>query len=379
MQNADILERIAKHAGLFDRSDRHRLAVSGPDRAKFLHNLLTNEIKRLPAGKGCEAFVTSPQGKTLAYVKVLAADDAILLGADPGGIAALLPHLQKYGVFDDVVIDDRSATTFELHLAGPAAEEIVRSAGAGLPENTDLAHAGTEMFGQPVRVVRESPAGLPGFTLLGDVPAGSSVKVSLLAAGRDLGLVEAVPEVFEILRIEAGTPVFGKDITDKNLPQEIDRDARAINFVKGCYLGQETVARLDALGHVNQILRGVVFEPGASLPPAGSASRMGISEWARSRRWHSHRSRIAWWAWRSCGPAMRRRGPRSGSNDLMGAMIWLRPSVRCRWRRPLTRAFGVDPLCELCQNSHASYGRSNLWRQASYRIHGINGVGDLSG
>ena len=85
----------------------------------------------------------------------------------------------------------------------------------------------------------------------------------MLATGAELGLVEAGPEVFEVLRIEAGTPVFGKDITEKNLPQEIGRDARAINFVKGCYLGQETVARLDALGHVNQILRGLVFEPGA--------------------------------------------------------------------------------------------------------------------
>ena len=101
------------------------------------------------------------------------------------------------------------------------------------------------------------------------------MKESLLAAGRDLGLVEAGPVVFEVLRIEAGTPVFGKDITEKNLPQEIGRDARAINFVKGCYLGQETVARLDALGHVNQILRGLVFEPGSACPPAGAALEDG--------------------------------------------------------------------------------------------------------
>ena len=76
-------------------------------------------------------------------------------------------------------------------------------------------------------------------------------------------------DVFEVLRIEAGTPVFGKDITEKNLPQEIGRDARAINFVKGCYLGQETVARLDALGHVNQMLKGLVFEPGSACPEPG--------------------------------------------------------------------------------------------------------------
>jgi len=72
------------------------------------------------------------------------------------------------------------------------------------------------------------------------------------------------------LRIEAGTPVFGRDVTEKNLPQEIGRDAQAINFVKGCYLGQETVARLDALGHVNQILKGLLLAPQASAPAPGS-------------------------------------------------------------------------------------------------------------
>ena len=85
MPDAAVFHRIAGHAGLFDRSDRCRLAVSGPDRAKFLHNLLTNEVKRLPVGRGCEAFVTSLQGRTLAFVIVLAAEDAILLGTDPGG------------------------------------------------------------------------------------------------------------------------------------------------------------------------------------------------------------------------------------------------------------------------------------------------------
>ena len=121
-------------------------------------------------------------------------------------------------------------------------------------------------------MIRESPAMLAGVTLIGDLVLGRPLKTFLLTAGRELGLVEAGPEVFEVLRIEAGTPVFGKDLTDKNLPQELGRDARAISFVKGCYLGQETVARLDALGHVNQLLRGLVFETGLALPRAQGGS-----------------------------------------------------------------------------------------------------------
>jgi tRNA-modifying protein YgfZ len=283
MPDSIIFHQIAEHAGLFDRSLGSRLAISGPDRAKFLHNLLTNEVKRLPVGKGCEAFVTSTQGKTLAIVTVLAGALDILLRTDAGAIAGLIPHLRKYGVFDDVAIDDQSASTFEYHVAGPAAAEIVRSCFGQIPEETDLAHVTADLGGQPVRLIRESPTTLPGMTLIGDVAIARSVKDQLLSVGGGLnvrlkpdlrngesGLIDASGDIFEVLRIEAGTPVFGKDITEKNLPQEIGRDARAINFVKGCYLGQETVARIDALGHVNQVLRGLVFDAGSPCPEPGS-------------------------------------------------------------------------------------------------------------
>ena len=134
----ETLNQVTSHAGLFDRSDRNRLTITGPDRAKFLHNLVTNEVKHLPVAKGCEAFVTSPQGKTLAFVSILAGFDRILVRTDPGGIDLLLPHLKKYGVFDDVTIEDDSATTFEYHLAGPAAAEIVRRCGGQAPEEVEL-------------------------------------------------------------------------------------------------------------------------------------------------------------------------------------------------------------------------------------------------
>jgi tRNA-modifying protein YgfZ len=296
MPDPNTFQQIAEHAGLFDRSDQIRLVIKGPDRAKFLHNLLTNEIKRLAIGKGCEAFVTSTQGKTLAFVTVLAGVDVILLRSDAGAIAGLLPHLTKYGVFDDVVIEDQSASTFEYHVAGPAAAEIVRHACGELPPEIDLAHVTTDVGGEPVRLIRESPTILSGLTLIGDIAIARTVRELLLPAGRepsvrlkpdlrsgepsvmlkpalgsgDLGLIEAGPEIFDALRIEAGTPIFGKDITEKNLPQEIGRDDRAISFVKGCYLGQETVARIDALGHVNQVMRGLIFESGSPVPEPGS-------------------------------------------------------------------------------------------------------------
>ncbi|MDR3635958.1 MAG: glycine cleavage T C-terminal barrel domain-containing protein [Isosphaeraceae bacterium] len=264
---------VQQSVGLIDRSDCVRLDVTGPDRAKFLHNLTTNEVKRLADGAGHEAFVTSPQGKTLGYVTLLACTDRILLRTDPGGLEFVLPHLRKYGVFDDVALDDVSGLTFELHLAGPRAEELVTRCGGAVPP-TELGHITMTIAGCPVRIIRESPTGRPGVSLIGDRADLDSVLAPLRTQGETVGLVALDALTFDALRIEAGTPVFGRDLAADNLPQEMNRDARAINFVKGCYLGQETVARLDALGHVNKLLRGLRCT-GPEVPPAGTVLEAG--------------------------------------------------------------------------------------------------------
>jgi tRNA-modifying protein YgfZ len=235
---------------LWDRSRRVRVEVTGPDRAKFLHNLTTNDIKRLAVGSGVEAFVTSPQGKTLGHVTILAEDDKLLLRADAPQFPDVLAHLRKYGLFDDVAIDDVTSSTFELHLVGPRAEDVARGCCEQLPPDGELRHGTARPF---CRLVRETILGAQGLTLIG--PASEAE--SLARAIRHSGAVALDDASAEALRIEAGTPLFGRDVTPENLPQEVGRDDRAINFVKGCYLGQETVARLDALGHVNKILRGL--------------------------------------------------------------------------------------------------------------------------
>ena len=266
MTTSEQYRAARERAAWIDRSDRARLRVSGPDRAKFLHNLTTNDIKRLAVGRGCEAFVTSPQGKTLAFVVAHALLDAVLLRADPGGLGLALPHLQKYGIFDDVRLDEVTSETAEFHVLGPGAAAWLEGVGATLPESHDLASIETTAAGVGVLLLRESPAGVPGFTLIAPEPDAPA----LFEALRGSGLASLDGEAYEALRIEAGTPAFGRDVNEKNLPQEMDRDARAISFVKGCYLGQETVARLDALGHVNKILRRLVSRPGDPVPPPGA-------------------------------------------------------------------------------------------------------------
>jgi folate-binding protein YgfZ len=268
-RRVDSYRSVDEVVGWIDRSGRSRLEISGPDAARFLHNLTTNDIKRLPLGHGCEAFVTSPRGKTLGFVSVLARPDGLLVRSDPGGLALVLPHLQKYGVFDDVTLTDRTEDSSEYHLAGPDCERWVAAAGGAVPEAAELAFVATQVLGREVLCVRESPTGRPGLTLIGFSPDARELGEALRTAGP--GVVEIDPDAFEALRIEAGTPVFGREATENSLPQELGRDDRAINFVKGCYLGQETVARIDALGHVNQVIKGLHFDPGAPCPPPGAA------------------------------------------------------------------------------------------------------------
>ena len=263
-----------------DRSDRERLVISGPDRAKFLHNLCTNDVKRLAVGSGCEAFVTSPQGRTLGLITILAREDSLLILADPGGLEFILPHFEKYGVFDDVAFSDERGSTYEIHVAGEQSAAWLTLLGAPSPGERELDHVSASLGGSFEVVARESPLGLPGFTLIGPVENRPS-----LLTGLDRGPLAG--DATEGLRVEAGTPRFGRDFTVDNLPQEVGRDAQAISFVKGCYLGQETVARLDALGHVNKILRGLdvrtgqVPEPGTALTvggqPAGVVTSSGRS------------------------------------------------------------------------------------------------------
>ncbi len=250
----------------FDRTCRQRLLVTGLDRAKFLHNVTTQDVNRLPVGQGAEAFVTSLQGKTLGFVTLHVLEEAILLRTDAGGLEYVLPHFEKYSLFDDVAwafYDDRFPNSREWHLAGPSEGlgRVVRGLGGGetghfwLPELSLL-------------VIPEKVTPLAGATLIFPEAREEAVSARLRKAG---GVVAWDEAAFEWLRIEAGTPVFGRDISLENLPQEIDRNERAISFQKGCYLGQETVARLDALGHVNKILRGLVLEGDQAHDPTGSS------------------------------------------------------------------------------------------------------------
>lgn len=257
-----------QEAALFDLSGRVQIELTGRDRAKFLHNFCTNDIKSLSAGQGREAFVTNVQGKVLAHIFVYADRDSLWLDSGPETAERLLAHLSKYHISEDVEFHDRTAEIGGLYVAGPAAAERLARLGLAESESSPGRHFHSSVSGMPVHVRRLDLLGTPGFLLV----ISQSQLPALWQMLLDAGLPPAGTAAFEALRIEAGTPAYGLDVTDANLAQEVNRTAQAISFTKGCYLGQEPIARIDALGHVNQQLRGVRFSPGPVPAPGAEIS-----------------------------------------------------------------------------------------------------------
>lgn len=256
---------VVEASGWFARPRMH-VEFVGPDRASFLHNFCTAEIRKLPVGRGCEAFVTTVQGKVLDFVTVFAGAESLTVSGMPGGGARLVAHLDRYLIREKVELHDRSDAWAELVLAGPQAPGVLAALGAGALPGEPWGEAMVDLAGQSVRVRRISELNVPAYALV----MCSSGVAGLVQALAQAGASEVDRGLGEILRIEAGFPAYGQDITEKNLPQEVDRDDRAISFTKGCYLGQETVARIDALGHVNRTLCRLQFA-GPVVPAAGTA------------------------------------------------------------------------------------------------------------
>lgn len=249
----------------FDFS-RTQIEVTGRDRVKFLHSFCTNDIKKLQPGQGCEAFVTNVNGKVLGHIFVFAERDSLWLETVEGSAATLLAHFDKYVITEDVRFADQSVEFSERLLVGPQSAELLERLGlsvGSLPRYGHLSHGSDAL---PLRSLRRVDwLNAPTWLLLVPVAQLGVVQQALVQSGArqaELGEVHA-------LRVAAGFPIYGIDITEDNLAQEVGRTELAISFTKGCYLGQEPIARIDAMGHVNRQLCRLELSSGP-LPDAGT-------------------------------------------------------------------------------------------------------------
>jgi tRNA-modifying protein YgfZ len=254
---------LVESCGVVDLTGRTQLELTGDDRATFLHNFCTNNVRNLTDGSGAEAFILDAKGHVLGHVFLFVAPHSVVIDTVPGQSEKLGRHLDRYIIREKVEIRDRTEEWGELFVAGPQSAALLESLALSVPEDR-LGHRSSTLAGCAVYLRRTDLVGLDSWLLACARSDAESVRAALANAGA----VPADMAAFEMARLEAGTPLYDRDITEKNLPQEVNRDARAISFTKGCYLGQETVARIDALGHVNRVLVGLRFA-GQETPAAG--------------------------------------------------------------------------------------------------------------
>jgi folate-binding protein YgfZ len=252
-------------SALFDVSDRIELTATGDDRAVFLNNFCTNNVKALLSGQGCEAFVTNVQGKVVGHVFVFAAENETWIDLTARTAETLLAHLERYIITEDVELHAPTGDSGKLFLSGPEANSVLKDVGITAGGLSAYDHLLVERKNEKISVRRADFVGSTGFLLA----ATWDCLADLWSALTQAGARPAGAETFDYLRIEAGMPLYGVDVSQENLAQEVSRTAQAISFTKGCYLGQEPIARIDALGHVNRMLRGLRLEGAA--PPRESA------------------------------------------------------------------------------------------------------------
>jgi folate-binding protein YgfZ len=233
-------------SSLFRLSDATILDIVGDDAPAILHNLTTNDVKALEVGCGCETFITDVRGKTLAHVDAFRMPNGYRLIGAAGQAEAIIAHADRYTIREDASPVDRSAD-FSVFVVGPDASVTLREE-TDWGETNALAYDVDWLGDRTIVLLTETPG---------------AIRQVMETLGEPLG-EEAE---FHHARTLAGYPWFGTDLSEKNLPQEASRIKQAISFTKGCYLGQETVARLDALGQVQKQL--VRWQTSGDIPAPG--------------------------------------------------------------------------------------------------------------
>jgi tRNA-modifying protein YgfZ len=249
--------QLREECGLLDRSSRGKLLLKGTEAAEYLQGQLTNDVEGLAPGEGCYAALLDRKGHMQADMRVLRlGSDEIWLDTEPVALAVTRRHLEMYKIGREVEIEDVGAERAILSLIGPRSADL-----AGAPPLPEHACKPVAIDGVECIAV--------GTALGIDLIATAADAERLRSALSDAGAPEVGEEAVEVLRIEAGTPRFGAEMDTGTMPAEAGIVDVAVNFEKGCYIGQETVARLHYKGKPNRHLRGLrlsaAAEPGATL------------------------------------------------------------------------------------------------------------------
>lgn len=262
-------EAVRERVGVVDRSFRGKVEATGRDRASFLHAMLSADVKGLQPGQGCPAAHLDPHGKVVSLLFVHCLADCLVLETDRLLVAPTLAALDRLLISERVELLDASAASGILTLAGPAARKTVEGmVGQALPELAPRHHATLAGEGGALRVVRDAESGEEGY----DVWAPPAELPALWERAVQAGARPVGREAWNVLRVEAGRVWHGVDVDASTLLLEAPLED-AYSLTKGCYVGQEVVARVTYRGHVNRRIVGLAFA-GDRVSPAGAAVRV---------------------------------------------------------------------------------------------------------
>lgn len=248
--------------------ERHALGIfHGAGAAAVINGLVTNDVAALAPGESCYAAALTPKGKVIADLRVLRQADAVMVDVAPAAAAGWWDMIRKFVNPRLARFEDVSASQHVIDIAGPRAGHVVtallpdHAAGRSVGAHVTAPFAGGTITALHVRL---------GDTDLWSLYLPANLAAEVTAACVSAGAVIGEGTLLEVLRIEAGRPLWGVDMDDATLTQEARLDEReAVSYTKGCYTGQETVARLHFRGHVNRLLRGVKI-PSGNAPPRGA-------------------------------------------------------------------------------------------------------------
>jgi folate-binding protein YgfZ len=273
---AEQYRAVREAAAVIDRSSVGKAEVEGRDRASFLQGMLSNDVKALAPGQGCAAAFLDAHGKVMALLRVYALSDRLLLELPAGLTQKTLLLLDKYLISEKAAFEPLDEAYAVLSVQGAQAPALIAGLAGAPMDLAPHAHVEATLAGIATRVVQRSEFGVrPGFFLW----AAPDAMPALRAAVEGAGATPVEPAVGEVLRVEAGEPVYGQDVDESVILPETNLE-HLVSYTKGCYIGQEVVARVKYRGHVNRALTGLTLE-GDRVPTPGAPVFAGEREIGR--------------------------------------------------------------------------------------------------
>lgn len=262
-----IAENLAvrNNVGIMDISHKGYLKISGPDRGSFLQGIITNDVVNIKPGDGLHAAILTVKGRTLADFIILSFEDHFILETESLISTKLLTILSRYKIREKITIEQLQ-NIGSIAVQGPNSESLIaRITGSQLPELRTYDHTILQIAGNHVTIRKQSITGEAGYIITTQHILLPETWESLLKTGKEFNPQPIGYEAMESLRIEAGIPRYGQDLTEDNIPLEIENEDM-ISFNKGCYVGQEIIARLKFLGQANKHLKGLHLTS-TTIPP----------------------------------------------------------------------------------------------------------------